>query len=362
MRAAEHHITVGKGHTIEIAQGEIIVTTILRHGGIVRCTCRVILGGVTLVTQAIADHFGEHVREVHADAVVLHLVLHLIGEGHNVIYVEIVAIEGIMHRFALNGGIDMLAFNLVILVVTAVDVALAQLPFADILSDCQLLNLHHGVRQQSVVPVHGVDERLFKAEGSVYHADTHFHRGQVGSATHILVEDVILDKTAQRVHAVSQVLETMPRSADILRIYLIIDFTGLVIKCPQVALGNTVFGLQDGVGHDKEGVGRLLRVRHPAHFAPSVRLVVVLRIGLRIPVGVSNSHDIIVDPSGLQCFKISADDGIVTQNVGEVAVRLLNDSIHGLHDTVFDGVVLQLVVNLHQSLKNDHSIAVIVEA
>ena len=255
-----------------------------------------------------------------------------------------------MDVIRLHGGIDMLALNVVGLIVAAVDITLTHDSMAGIVGHRELLYLHHRVRQQGVMPVDRVNQRLVKAEGTVHHTDIHFHRRQVSRTGHILVQDMILDEAAQRVHRVAQVLIAVTGRIDVLRIYRVVEFAGLFVEGTDVALGNAVLLCQHFVGNDKEGKAVLLRIGYPCHLTPCVRLIVVLAVALGIPGGVVHQSQFLKQSRSNECLIIGADLRIVAQHVGDVAVGLLDDHIDGLHDTILHRVVLQRVVDLCDTL------------
>ena len=272
------------------------------------------------------------------------------------------AVDGVVLILGIDGRVDLLTLDLVLLVVAAVDVALAHRALALIGLHRQLLHLDHRVRQHRVVPVDWVDQGLVEADGTHHHADIHFHRRQVSRTRRVLVQDVVLDEALQRVHAVGQVVETVTGLADILRIDLVVDLAGLLIEGADVTLCNAVLGLQDGVGLHEERMAVLLGVGHPAHLTPGVRPVVVLLVLTGPPVGILHGQHVVVDTRGDECGIECADLGIVAHGVGDVTVRFLDHHIHRLHDTVLHGVVLQLIVDVGGTLQEDHGIAVVVEA
>ncbi len=82
---------------------------------------------------------------------------------------------------------------------------------------------------------------------------------------------------------------------------------------------------------------------------------------LRIPVGVNDFLYLVDDTRGNQRIVERADSWIVTHHIRDIAVGFLDHHIDRLHDTVFHGVVFQVEIDVGQSFKIDHGIAVVVK-
>ena len=118
---------------------------------------------VAFQAHVVGHHFGPYGGEVHADASVLHHILHFVAEDHEVVDVEVVAVEGIVGlvnsvvdqgaTVVVLGGciaaVDEMASHAVGVDATAVVASL-------VLVHGELLNLQHGVGQQGLIPLAGV--------------------------------------------------------------------------------------------------------------------------------------------------------------------------------------------------------------
>ena len=196
---------------------------------------------VAFTADTVADHLREYGGEVHADTVVLHLVLYLIAKADDIVYVEVVTIDGIVYGLCFYRRVDMLSLNLELSIVAAVDVALTSLAFSDVFVHHQLFHLHHRVWQQCVMPVGRVDQCHVDTEGTVHNTIVDLHRRQVGCTGTVFIKNVILYKPAQRVHRVFQILETVSRRIDILWINLVVDLTSLLVEGVDVTRCYAVF-------------------------------------------------------------------------------------------------------------------------
>ena len=195
------------------------------------------------LAQAIRDELGEDCVEVHTDTYIVYLILNILGEGYDVIDIEIMAVDAVVLKFIIV-RINVLAQEIKLIIVTPVDIALVPLASAQIFTDGDLINLYHPVRQEGMMPVTGVDTGLVNTDGTFkVRLVGNLHRREVIGTGSNLVQDMILDKTAQGIDTVSEILKTMTRGIYILRIDRVIEIACQFVKGTEVAFLNTVFAL-----------------------------------------------------------------------------------------------------------------------
>ena len=153
------------------------------------------------------------------------------------------AVDTIVLVFILQ-RIDTLTQNLEFIIVTTVDIALVSLASAKIFADRNLVHLNHLVGQESVMPVARINTCLINTDGTfeVGLVGNLLRRQVIGTGSN-LVQNVVLDETAQGIDTVGEVFKAMARCADIIGINWIIDGAGQIIESTKITLFDAIFCL-----------------------------------------------------------------------------------------------------------------------
>ena len=367
-----------------------MVLTVLRLLRVVgRCVVTVVSAEVTLQTHVVGHQFGEDRREVHTDTHVLYDVADILAEHYQVIDIEVVTVHAVVYRLCLHRLVNIRTTEVVLrCLIAAVDEVSALLVGVDTdtvvlciltLHGAQLLNLQHGVRQQCLVPVNGVQPFRLKAECllRLFHDES----SQVGGTRHVAGHDVILYESLQRVHAVLQVFKLMSFSIDIVREDGVINLTSEVVHGTKGTVGSRdavlfEFQIVDRVRLYECGKAIFLGIGYPRHLISHVRLVAVQGIVTLVIGRVVNQKNLLTDSRKHECLIEIADFRVLTQDISNIAVRLLNHHVNRLHDTVLHRVVLMNDVgdgyavsfidrigedDMGSTFQVDHGIAVVVQ-
>ena len=157
------------------------------------------------------------------------------AESDNIVYVEIPSVQPFLFVFRLYRTADHGTVDTVIVVITPVQVDFQTLVarHVRIFPDRKLFHFDHCTRQHRLIPV-------FRVHQSRLYSDI-VQWSQIVPSFHVAVENVISDKTVQRIFTMFQSFEAMIFGIFIFRIHRIVYLASLIVESFYISGHNTIF-------------------------------------------------------------------------------------------------------------------------